>query len=125
MKRKSSMSPLPGTYRCDLLNGRDRFTVTLRPDGSVTYMESRFSSYIGDGSYRADNGILTFTNASVPEGKSVRSYGFKVAADGLIFCRDLSDEFVRSDVPDGALFVGPGTAPTQNKRGDAAFSEKL
>lgn len=111
---RSGGADLPaGRYVCTLMDGRDRFRLDLKPDGTLTYIESVFFGYIGRGSYKAEDGVLhlscePFTAA---ENKAERHYRFGIEGDKLVFLRSASDGFIRAKVPEGAVFVREETFP--------------
>ncbi len=76
------------------------FTVTLEADGSFTYYEGYYSSYIGMGTWEEKDGIVTLYDGTD------RSFRFAVDGDDLIFRAEGSGSFTYVTVGDGDRFYG-------------------
>ena len=80
------------------------FTVTLNEDGTYLYYAGALSSYIGEGRWTLDSGVVTLA-----EDKELCGYDnvFRFAAgEGeLVFISEGSDDFMYVDVQDGDKFV--------------------
>ena len=78
------------------------FTITLNEDGSYQYYAGYLSSYIGQGNWKLEDGVLTMT-----EDGTGYDYVFRFAAkDGeLDYMADGSDPFLYVTVEDGDRFL--------------------
>lgn len=85
----------------------NEFAIRLDNDGSFTYYEGFFSSYIGTGSWQLDGDILTLRERdySSLDGAVGRVYYFNVGDDSLSFISESSDHFTYIDVSDGERFI--------------------
>ena len=85
----------------------DKFSIRLDNDGSFTYYEGFFSSYIGIGSWQLDGDILTLheKDFSSLSGTVGRVYHFNVSDNSLSFISEGSDNFTYIDVSDGERFI--------------------
>lgn len=84
----------------------DRFSIKLKPDGTFTYFECLYSSYIGMGNWSVDGDVLTITddNEYYP-----RENSFKIDGDDLIFIENGSANFMYIKVADGERFTSDGS----------------
>lgn len=85
----------------------DEFGIRIDDNGTFTYYEGAFSSYVGTGSWELDGDVLTLRErdySSVPE-KVRHIYRFKIDGDDLRFISDGSDNFMFIDVSDGERFI--------------------
>ena len=76
------------------------FVITLVKDGTFSFYEGMWSSYIGLGNWTVKDGILTLT-----EKNNKRTYRFSAAAGALVFIGEGSDRFVYVSVMDGDKFI--------------------
>ncbi len=77
------------------------FGISLREDGTFSYMEGPASSYIGMGTWVEKGGVLTLTDTA---GGTERTFIFRWSEEGLRFVKEGSDRFTYTDVRDGELF---------------------
>ena len=84
----------------------DRFSIKLNIDGTFTYYECLYSSYIGMGKWSVDGDVLTITddNEYYP-----RENSFKIDGDDLIFIENGSANFLYIKVEDGERFTSDGS----------------
>ncbi len=78
------------------------FTIKLNGDGTFTYYEGAFSSYVGSGEWSSENGVLTLS-----ENRQDRLCEMRFAEGGgsLLFCADGSDNFMYVKAEDGDRFL--------------------
>ena len=76
------------------------FVITLVKDGTFSFYEGMWSSYIGLGNWTVKDGILTLT-----EKNNKRTYRCSAAAGALVFIGEGSDRFVYVSVMDGDKFI--------------------
>lgn len=77
------------------------FSITLKEDGSATYYEGVYSSYMGFGTWEVEDGKL-YIHEQFYSG--TRTYAFYVEADALAYIAEESDRFIYVDVADGGKF---------------------
>lgn len=78
----------------------DRFTIRLNADGTFTYYETMFSSYLGIGSWSVDGDVLTLAD----DYYSLKN-SFRIDGDDLIFIENGSTNFIHVKVGDGEHFT--------------------
>ena len=85
----------------------NEFSIRLDSNGSFTYYEGFFSSYIGTGSWQLDGDTLTLRERdySSVDGAVGRVYHFNVSDDSLSFISEGSDNFTYINVSDGERFL--------------------
>ena len=83
----------------------NEFSIRLDNDGSFTYYEGFFSSYIGIGNWQMDGDILTLRENVYVDGAVGRVYHFNLNGDSLSFISEGSDNFMYIDVSDGERFI--------------------
>ena len=85
----------------------NEFSIRLDSDGSFTYYEGFFSSYVGTGSWQLDGDILTLRERdySSVDGTVRNVYYFNVDDDGLSYISEGSDKFMFVDVSNGERFI--------------------
>lgn len=93
------------------------FSITFDSDGTYTWSETPFSSYLGTGTYYIENGTLTMKDSASTGTERVNV--FKVYDGNLTFVLDGSDNFNIVKLDDGEDFV-LGEDPA-----DAAMSEPV
>lgn len=79
------------------------FTIRINDDGTFDYCEGVLSSYIGNGSWRLDNGILVLTDDDGTADPRVNR--FEVKESDLVFLSEDSSNFLYVKVADGEHFV--------------------
>ncbi|GEM_PF-1315742 len=77
------------------------FTITLKKDGTFTYYEGYLSSFIGEGTWADNNGVIIL---SEQKGYDTVNYRFKAEKHALVFIKEGSGEFLFCDVADGDRF---------------------
>lgn len=80
----------------------DTFTITIHEDGTYSYYESLFSSYIGYGRWSVKNGILTLLDDT---GVPISNH-FLIDGKDLVFVEKYSTNFSYTKVKDGERFHG-------------------
>ncbi len=80
----------------------DLFTITVNKDGTFSYYETFISSYVGNGNYTVEDGVLILKDNI--RGTKTYTYRFKIANDKLIYIADGSDNFMYKKLADGAEF---------------------
>ncbi len=85
----------------------DEFSIRLDSNGSFTYYEGIYSSYVGTGSWELDGDVLILRERdySTVSEKVRHIYRFKIDGDDLRFISDGSDNFMFIDVSDGERFI--------------------
>ena len=85
----------------------DEFSIRLDNDGSFTYYEGFYSSYVGTGSWQLDGDMLTLREREYPtiSGTVERIYNFNVSKNSLSYISEGSDRFMFIDVSDGERFI--------------------
>ena len=78
----------------------DRFTIRLNTDGTFTYYETVFSSYLGIGKWSVDGDVLTLAD----DYYSLKN-SFRIDGDDLIFIENGSTNFIYVKVGDGEHFI--------------------
>lgn len=81
----------------------DKFGIKLYNDGSFTYYEGMFSSYVGYGSWSLDGDTLILSENAY-SGENPKQFRFKVDGDSLGFIAESSDSFIHVKVSDGEKF---------------------
>lgn len=79
------------------------FAIQINGDGTFSYSEGLYSSYIGAGSWSLDEDILVLSDDEEAGYPLVNR--FKVQEDGLVFLSEDSSNFLYVDVADGDCFV--------------------
>ena len=79
------------------------FSITFDSDGTYTWSETPFSSYLGTGTYYIENGTLTMKDSASTGTERVNV--FKVYDGNLTFVLDGSDNFNIVKLDDGEDFV--------------------
>ncbi len=79
------------------------FSITFDSDGTYTWSETPFSSYLGTGTYYIENGTLTMKDSTSTGTERVNV--FKVYDGNLTFVLDGSDNFNIVKLDDGEDFV--------------------
>ena len=91
-----------GTYRYEGEGAGGDFTITINPDGTYTFYEGYFSSYMGGGTWYMFGSRMYMTEEN---GFDLYFTMFPVE-DALVFSADeYSDNFVYVKVPDGGRFI--------------------
>ena len=85
------------------------FTITINDDGTYSYYESLFSSYIGTGEWSVTDDVLTLSDDT---GIEIINY-FLIDGDDLVFIEENSTNFIYVKVKDGERFHG--TAVSDDK----------
>ena len=80
----------------------DRFQIKLNSDGTFTYYECMFSSYLGFGNWSVEGDVLTLTDDNEYH---PRENSFRIDGDDLIFIENGSDNFLYIKVADGERFT--------------------
>lgn len=80
----------------------DYFTISINEDGTFTYCESMFSSYIGFGTWSVKDGILTLSDDD-KIGYPLVNY-FLIDGNDIVFIEEESSNFIYIDVKDGERF---------------------
>lgn len=80
----------------------DTFAITLYEDGTFTYYEGMFSSYIGNGTWEQDGGIITLTDDELSAMSLVNR--FRIDGEDLVFVAAGSSNFIYVKVKDGERF---------------------
>lgn len=79
------------------------FTISLGSDGSFDYCEGCFSSYLGHGEWKLEDGIITLTDKNF-SGEPTRTNKFRYENDCLTYIAEGSDSFTYVKVTDGDKF---------------------
>ena len=88
-----------GTYEYQMEDTPAGFSISLRPDGTFTYCESLFSSYIGEGTFTVDGDILRLRE------RNGASQYFLIEEKGLSFIEKGSKNFKYVPLKTGAMFT--------------------
>ena len=83
----------------------DEFSIRLDSDGSFTYYEGAFSSYVGTGSWHLSGDTLTLREKDYGNGTVRHVYCFNVNDNSLSYISVGSDKFMFIDVSDGERFI--------------------
>ena len=75
------------------------FTITIRDDGTASFYEGYLSSYIGEGTWKIENGMLYLNDSTF---KNI----FKVHDNDLEFIEEGSMNFPYVKVKNGEKFIG-------------------
>ena len=78
----------------------DRFTIRLNTDGTFTYFETVYSSYLGIGNWSVEGDVLTLAD----DYYSLKN-SFRIEGDDLIFIENGSTNFIYVKVSDGEHFT--------------------
>lgn len=78
------------------------FKITFQEDGTYSYYEGLFSSYLGFGTYSIENGILTMQDDK--EACYDLTNHFRIEGDRIYFIEEGSDNFVYVRVKNGQSF---------------------
>lgn len=92
------------------------FGITICADGTFTYHEGLYSSYIGMGNWTLDGDVLCLTDDEKAETSFVNY--FKVDGDDLIFIAENSSGFLLVNVADGERFIGEPLPSSGQKNDD-------
>ena len=84
----------------------DRFSIQLNTDGTFTYYECMFSSYLGIGKWSVNGDVLTITDDNE---YNPRENFFRIDGDDLIFIENGSTNFIYIKVEDGERFTSDGS----------------
>ena len=88
----------------------DPFKITINEDGTFSYSESLFSSYLGYGTWEIQDGILVLKDDE-RIGYSIQN-SFRIDGEELVFMEEGSSNFIYVKVQDGERFVsGSGHKP--------------
>ncbi len=90
-------------FVCEKDGFPDKFGIKLYNDGSFTYYEGMFSSYVGYGSWSLDGDTLILTENANLSGNS-KIFRFKVDGNTLNYLAEGSDNFTYVKVSDGEKF---------------------
>ena len=82
----------------------DRFRISLNSDGTYTYFERIYSSYLGIGNWSVNGDVLTLTDDD-EIGYPLKN-SFRIDGNDLIFLEDGSTNFIYVKVGDGERFTG-------------------
>ena len=80
------------------------FMIEIQKDGTFSYYEGVFSSYLGFGKWELDGDILCLTDGVEPAENTLVNY-FKVEGKNLIFLSENSSNFIYMNVSDGEKFL--------------------
>ncbi len=80
----------------------EEFRIYLHSDGTYNYYEGFLSSYMGDGTWALEDGILAMTERDYGDGSPV--YRFRYSDDALTYIAEGSDQFSYIKVADGEKF---------------------
>ncbi len=86
----------------------DEFGLRIDSDGTFSYYEGLFSSYVGYGIWELNGDTLTLretVDSSNPTSEVKRVNRFNVSDNKLIFLADGSDNFMYIKVSDGECFL--------------------
>lgn len=103
-------------YVYEIEGAGGKFSISIWADGTFTYHEGLYSSYIGRGKWTLDGDILCLEEDT---GASLTNY-FKVDDDDLIFMAENSSGFLLVDVADGERFIGGPIPPSSEQNDDVA-----
>ena len=78
----------------------DRFRINLNPDGTFTYYEAVYSSYLGIGNWSVNGDVLTLAD----DYYSLKN-SFRIDGNDLIFMENGSTNFLYIKVSDGDRFT--------------------
>lgn len=78
----------------------DRFTIRLNTDGTFTYYETMFSSYLGIGKWSVKGDVLTLAD----DYYSLRN-SFRIDDGDLVFIEKGSTNFIHVKISDGEHFT--------------------
>ena len=78
----------------------DRFTIRLNTDGTFTYYETMFSSYLGIGKWSVEGDVLT-----LKDDYYFLKNSFKIDDGDLVFIENGSTNFIHVKVSDGEHFT--------------------
>lgn len=88
----------------------DPFKITINEDGTFSYSESWFSSYLGYGTWEIQDGILILKDWEQSSFSIQNS--FRIDGEELVFMEEGSSNFIYVKVQDGERFVsGSGHEP--------------
>ena len=90
----------------DMLLNRFAFSLGINTENETFwYCESIYSSYIGNGQYTVEKGILKIIESRPGiDGEHQVVNLFKIEKDALVFIAEGSDNFTYVHLPDGATF---------------------
>lgn len=80
----------------------DLFKITFNEDGTFCYYESLLSSYLGYGTWKIKDGILTMTDDA--QMSSTIQNSFRIDGEELVFVEEGSSNFIYVKVQDGERF---------------------
>ena len=84
----------------------DLFRIAVNEDGTFSYCESMFSSYLGFGTWKVEDGMLILTD-NAQTGYSIYN-SFRIDGEDLVFVEEGSTNFIYVKVKDGERFAGIG-----------------
>ncbi|MDE6518498.1 MAG: hypothetical protein K2L18_11750 [Acetatifactor sp.] len=84
----------------------DLFRIAVNEDGTFSYCESMFSSYLGFGTWKIEDGILILTD-NAQTGYAIHN-SFRVDGEELVFVEEDSTNFIYVKVRDGERFASVG-----------------
>ncbi|MDE7230014.1 MAG: hypothetical protein K2N56_05990 [Oscillospiraceae bacterium] len=89
----------------------DEFGIRIDDNGTFTYYEGAFSSYVGTGSWKRSGDVLILRERdySSASEKVRHTYRFKIEDGNLSFISDGSDNFMFINVSDGERFIKKDT----------------
>lgn len=100
-----TVSTAINTYVCEYDSIIGRFDIALGADGSFTYLESRYSSYLGHGTWELSGDLITLTeNVRVEDIPINRINYFKLDGDDLVYVAKDSSNFPHVKLDDGDRF---------------------
>ena len=93
-------------YSGNAVNGKEiiDFSILLNDDGTYSWIETPYSSFMGVGRYEISDGILTMTDDTIVTGM-YRVNRFSVSGDKLIFIAEGSTNFHYLTLKDGEEFT--------------------
>lgn len=97
VKSKDDVANKTYTYTEEGFGGD--FTITIRDDGTASFYEGYLSSYIGEGTWNIENGLLFLNDSTF---KNI----FKVHDNELEFIEEGSMNFPYVKVKNGEKFIG-------------------
>lgn len=105
-KKESTVAGKMYTYTGESFSNmeNDDFVISINEDGTFTYCESMFSSYIGIGEWSVEDGILTLSDDNKMGYPLVNH--FMIDGEDIVFVEEDSSNFVYVEVKDGERFTG-------------------
>lgn len=87
------------------------FSIAIFEDGTYSYYEGAFSSYIGVGTWSVSGSVLTLTEDDELGYPFVNH--FQIRDGDIVFMEDGSSNFLYIDVKDGEVFHGTPIPPKE------------